>query len=66
MFEKMFSTEMKEHGEGKVTIKDIRWEAVDQMIRYIYGLAPDDEEETDDAVLCDLFRAAHMYVFFPF
>ncbi len=60
IFKKMFSTEMKEHSEGKVKFKSICWEATSEMFRYIYGMMP--SEDADVSVLCDIFRGAHMFV----
>ncbi len=59
IFEKMFSIDMKERKEGLVRIDEFCHEAVWEMVRYIYGMMPDEEKLAFDQS-CDLFCAAHM------
>ncbi len=59
VFKKMFSVDMKESRERVVKIDEFRHEAAREMIRYIYGMMPEEGKLGFDG-LYDLFRAAHM------
>ncbi len=58
-FKTMFSIDMKESKERLVRIGEFCHAAIWEMVRFIYGMMPDEEKLGFDE-LCDLFRAARM------